>query len=313
MNPKRGGLFWLIVVIAVLGGSLAMWIHFKAEEQDPRSKQYSKEQWLQMVRQARHQPSVRWAGIGCGRLRENGASISGCTLGFESSPAGVLEHQLDDLLKKDPMMFLPLFDSQHPQEILTGVYLYRRRYPGRDLKCTTEQKGQLEQAFRKLMDYRHDNRIRFAGIEYLGPRRLLTVEDVKKGLNDERLDVRFTTTQWIDCLYESKVSYSEGGKLLEGDPNRVRQLIEVKRKLGPILLDYVNDPHFYVRSSCARMFRDLFERPVQGKGNELVPGGPDKFDWMRESWQARDSKKAEWEKWWAEHGEEALQWAHPPQ
>ncbi len=317
IKEKTLGLRWLILVVVTITVGLVAWLHYRTSRINPLTRRYTTEQWLQMVKEAQHQPVVSWQGMGCGTMDRNSVEMSGCGFMFGSSRARVLEHQLSDLLKKDPMMFLPLFDSQHPQEILTAVSIYLKRDPERKLHCTAEQKSQLEQAFRKLIDYKHDSRIRFAGIKYLGWRELLTVEDIKKGMSDERLDVRFTTAQQMDCLYKDRVIYSEDDKLLKGDPNQVQQLIEVKRALAPILLDHVNDPHFYLRCYCAMTFRDLFERPVRtekgGTRYELVPGGPDRFDWMRESWQARENKKAEWEKWWAEHGEEALLWAHPLQ
>ena len=306
---------WLILVVVVIAVSLAAWFYYKAGRSDPRNRQYTSQQWLEMVKQPRHQPRVRWQGIGCGTLDRNSAGLEGPSLSFAGSPAGILEYQLSDLLKKDPMMFLPLFDSQHPQEILTAVSVYLERDPERQLHCTAEQKHQLAQAFRKLTDYKNDSRIRFAGIVYLGWRDLLTLEDVKKGVSDKRLDVRFTTAQQMRCLYKDKVKYSEDHKLLKGDPNTVEHLIEVKRVLAPILLAHVNDPHFYLRLFCARTFRDLFERPVRtekgGTRYDLVPGGPDDFDWVRESWQAREDKKKQWKQWWAEYGEEALRWTHP--
>ncbi|HUT28253.1 MAG TPA: hypothetical protein VMX13_00565 [Sedimentisphaerales bacterium] len=314
-REKSVSLRWLILVVVTIAVSLVAWFRYRTGRIDPRTRQYTTQQWLQMVKQTEHQPQVRWQGIGCGTLDRNSAGLDGPTLSFDGSPAGILEYQLSGLLKRDPMMFLPLFDSQHPQEILTAVSIYLERDPERKLHCTAEQKYQLAQAFRKLIDYKNDSRIRFAGILYLGWRELLTVEDVKKGMSDERLDVRFTTARQMHRLYRDKVSYSEDDKLLKGDPNTVRHLIEVKRALAPILLDHVNEPHFFLRSFCAQMFGDLLKRPVRrekgGTRYDLVPGGLDEFDWMRESWQAREDKKKEWKKWWAEHGEEALRWTHP--
>jgi hypothetical protein len=68
-----------------------------------------------------------WKGLSSGRIRETGYGMHLSGLEFRETPAGVLEAQLSrGLLEKRPLLFLPLFDSQDPEVVLTGVYVYGR-------------------------------------------------------------------------------------------------------------------------------------------------------------------------------------------
>jgi hypothetical protein len=311
-KEKTLSLRWLVLVVVTIAVSLLAWLHYRAGSQDPRTRKYTTEQWLQMVTQREHQPIAKWRGPGAASLEESRASMDSCILGFQNTPSHVLEYQLEGLLKRDPLMFLPLFDSQDPQVVLVGMYVYRNPLPDH---LTKENKAKIAAAFRKLLD-NPDTRMRWAAIQTLGENRWLTLDDVARGLNDETLDIRFTTGRWLKTLLQEPCYTPLDNKLLEAEPNDVERLIETKRKLAPILLEHLNDAHFYVRQFTASRFRSLFARRVKtgtGVGELSAPMLPAEIDWMRADWHTRDKTEKEWKQWWAEQGKEALRWAHPPQ
>ena len=148
--------------------------------------------------------------------------------------------------------------------------------------------------------------------------RILTPDHIRTllGLNDGTADIRYSTAFWVQTLVEQQARYTEDGKLVGLDSNEVRQLVEIKRKLAPILVEHLNDTHFWVRNIMGLRFRNLFKRPVKReRGTRYVeaPTLPDKFDWIRADWHTREKTQKEWNSWWTEHGEEALVFAHPPQ
>jgi hypothetical protein len=306
----------VVITIAAVGIATAVGsvlrIRYKEGAVHPLDRKYTKQQWMEMFTKREHQMMTYWEGLPEGTIKESSASMSGPNLRYEGAQNPLLEHQLDSLLEQDPLMFVPLFDSKDPEVIITGIYAYRRYLPG-DL--SEDGQASIEAAFRKLLDHR-DTRMRWAAVQTLGENRWLTVMDVERGLNDETAAVRYTTAFWMGTLVEKEPRYSEGGKLVELDPNDVRQLVETKRRLAPILVDHLNDPHFYVRHFMGLRFRNLFKRLVKigSRTRDLeAPTLPEKFDWIRESWHTRDKTRKQWKTWWSEHGEEALRWAHPAQ
>jgi hypothetical protein len=312
-KEKTLSLRWLLLVIVVIAASLALWLHYKAGSQDPKTRKYTKQEWLQMVTRREHQPIATWKGISPGHIRKYAKGHSYDGLVFRGTPAGVLEHQFSDVLEQEPLAFLPLFDSKDPGVILTGVYIYRRS-PAFVENLSTEDKSQVAAAFRKLLSH-DDVRMRFTAIQMLGERRWLAVDDVERGLDDEALSVRVVTAWWAGDVAERPARYSPQGKLLATDPNRTEKA-DIKRRLAPVLLEHLNDPHFIIRSEVYGAFRCLFAEGVaiaERAGHDLKPTLPARVDWARDDWHTREKTQKEWKTWWAEHGEEALRWAHPPQ
>jgi len=273
-----------------------------------------------MVTQDEHQPKTIWEGLRAGSIRKSGSSHGYDGLEFRDTPAQVLEvHLSRGLIERKPLLFLPLFDSQDPQLVLTAIYIYRpaicyiyRRSLRGNLK--DEDEARIVNAFRKLLE-RRDARIRFAAIETLGKNRLLNVNDVQHGLNDRALCVRFVTASWLDGLIETP-RYNNEGKLVVNQ-QEIEKLLNMKRELAPILLEHLNDTHYSVRSNVSSEFRGMFKKRVRTESGRicsvLAPTLPKKLDWIRSDWQTREETKQQWKTWWTEHGEEALQFAHPPQ
>jgi len=274
---------------------------------------------MQMVTQHEHQPKTIWEGLRAGSIRKSGSSHGYGGLEFLDTPAQVLEvHLSRGLRERKPLLFLPLFDSQDPQLVLTAIYIYRPAIYiyGRSLRSNLkdEDNAQIVNAFRKLLE-RRDARIRFAAIETLGRSRLLNVNDVQHGLNDSALCVRFVTASCLDRLIETP-RYNNEGKLVVNQ-QQIEELLKTKRQLAPILLEHLNDTHYSVRSNVSSEFRGMFKKRVRTErgGIRYVPAStlPKKLDWVRSDWQTREETKQQWKTWWAEHGEEALRFAHPPQ
>lgn len=306
--------FWLISeTVIVLTAAFVLWVRTKVSPPDPWKTMYTVDQWMKMFNEREHQPSALWRGISVGSIEDRRAAISGPGLGFRFTPRGLLEWQFDKLREQDPLMFLPLFDSKDSQLVLTGIHLYREFFPE---KLTYNQSVEITAAFRKLLDQK-DSRMRWTAIDTLGSHRWLTAEDIERGLNDEVLDVVWTTSFYLDALLRNRTLYDPDGKLIEGDPNGIEQTLETKRKLAPILLEHLNHTHFDIRSKCARGFRNLFVRHVRKEDGRIrqvpAPTRPSYLDWKRADWHTREQTKQQWKAWWAEHGEEALRFAHPPQ
>ena len=306
----------LILVVVVIAASLAAWFYYKAGRGDPRTRQYTTRQWLQMVKQAQHQPVAIWEGAFLGEIRRD---YGGGELRFKETPAGVLEAQVDTLLQQEALMFLPLFDSKDPQIVLAGVYVY---HWGKNLpdKLTEAEKAKIAAAFRKLFDH-EDVRIRWAAVVLLAWRHWLTVEDVRRGLNDRTLAVRWiTAANMAQLTFSSRTEllpqYSSDGRLLKADPLFIGQFVQTKRELAPILIEHLNDAHHQLRFEANTTLRSLFIRRVAGHigtHDEPYPILPPKIDYLKGDWEIREENKKAWKAWWREHGEEALRWAHPPQ
>jgi hypothetical protein len=310
-KDKSVSLRWLIVVVVTIAISLVAWLHYRDASSDPRDRRYTTQQWLEMFTRREHQPIATWKGIGVGHIRKNSIGHSYDGLVFRDTPARVLEHQFSDLLEQEPLAFLPLFDSTDPEVILTGVYIYRRS-PAFMEHLSTEDKSQVAAAFRKLLSH-DDVRMRFTAGQTLGERRWLTVDDVDRGFDDEALSLRVLTAWWAGDVAERPAIYSPQGKLLDADPNQTER-VDIKRKLAPVLLDHLNDPHFIIRSEVYGSFHSLLAEGVaigQRSGHDLEPTFPTKIDWVRGDWHTREQTRKAWKAWWAEHGEEALRWTHP--
>ena len=316
-KEKRLSRGWIVLVVIVTVAGLGLWFHYERRSREggsghPFDKKYTTEEWMAMLEQREYQQIAIWEGLKVGKVKKSSASMHGPNLRFNSARTPLLMHQLDDLLEQDPLMFLPLFESKDPEVIMVGIFVYREYFPD---NLRLEDKVKIAAAFRKLLEH-PDTRMRWAAIKTLGEHRWLTVEDVKRGLNDGTADIRYSTAFWVQTLVEQQARYTEDGKLVGLDSNEVRQLVEIKRKLAPILVEHLNDTHFWVRNIMGLRFRNLFKRPVKReRGTRYVeaPTLPDKFDWIRADWHTREKTQKEWNSWWTEHGEEALVFAHPPQ
>jgi hypothetical protein len=214
-----------------------------------------------------------------------------------------------------PLLFLPLFDSQSPQVVLVGVYTYSQSLP-EDLH--KEDTTKIAEAFRRLLGH-EDGRLRFTAIEVLAEKKWLTADDIIRGLGDKAQCVRLAAAWKVYKLTENpaEIVYDANDKLVRGDPNRIAELLEIKRKLAPVLLEHLNDTHFYLRHQIASEFKRLFKEHIKTDERGLSVGPPPyfpkPFGWLREDWESRDRMQKQWKQWWQQHGEEAPRWAHPPQ
>jgi hypothetical protein len=186
--------------------------------------------------------------------------------------------------------------------------------PSEDL-LNKEQAAAIAGAIRAKLLSHPDVRIRWAAVQTLGENRWLTVEDVKRGLDDKTDAIRVTTAFWLVVLREPNdaILYDRQGGLVEGTPGDVERMIAMHGELAPVLLDHVNDTHFFVRFQAAAGFRALFQRWEQterGRRQIDLKDLPPKIDWERADWQTRRDTQAVWQQWWAEHGEAALVRSH---
>jgi hypothetical protein len=279
-------------------------------------QKFTPEQWLELLRRREHQPAALWHGVRAGSVTRTGTSISFSGLTFRDSESNVLETQLGSgLLKEHSLLFLSLFDDDDPETVLTGIFPYRRLLPNTKLLDAGQVAAIAGAIRRKLLGHK-DVRIRWAAVQTLGENRWLTAEDVRRGLDDETDAIRVTTAFWLVVMREPNgaVLYDQDGRLVQGTPEDVRNVIDTHRKLAPILLDHVNDTHFLVRANTASAFRALFRRWEKTEGGRRQIGVeelPEEVDWVRADWHTRTDAQAAWKQWWAEKGEAALVKAHP--
>jgi hypothetical protein len=298
------------VIIVHFGLKVELKVHFN--QKPPVLRQYTTAEWMEMITQSQHQPIAIWEGVRAGSIKKNSSGCGGGLLHFLDTPAKVLEWQVSDLLEKDPMMFLPALASPDKRVLQTGLYIYNRYSMSR---LSGELKQKLMEAYRALLNHR-DTSLRATGIQKLGEYRQLTVDDIQKGLSDEAGDVRFLTGFWLHILFENSPVYSRDGKIYKGEKETADKFIETKRKLAPILLERLNDPDPFTKSAIARNFRFMLRRhEYTGTGiSQELPGFfPVQIDWRRASWHKREETKKIWIEWWQEQGEQALEYAHPPQ
>lgn len=303
--------------VIVFLAAFVLWVRSTigpSDPPDPWKTMYTVEQWMGLFNKREHQPSAVWKGSSVGSITDNQAEMGSAALWFKDTPAHLLEWQFGKLREQDPLMFLHLLDSDDPQLILTGIHLYHDFTSAKDL--TADQATKVATAFRKLLD-QQDSRMRWAAIYKLGLFDQLTVDDVERGLNDEVLDVAWITTFYLGAFLRNRTLYDSEGKLIEGDPNDVKKYVEIKRRLAPTLIKHLNYTHFSVRSACARNLHNLFANRRKKEDGRIDtrfdPTCPPRLDWNRADWDTREQRKKLWQEWWAEHGEEALRFAHPPQ
>ncbi|MGE5293463.1 MAG: HEAT repeat domain-containing protein [Solirubrobacterales bacterium] len=249
---------------------------------------FSEEQWLEMLRQRIHQPIAVWQGIDAGWIGEGGGGLSFRGLMFRESRSLVLEEHLrrHDLLLQHPLLFLRLFEDPDPETVLTGVAAYRLAEQ-RDVVTAcldTETQDRIADAFRKLLLHL-DVRVRWAAVYTLAQNGWLTPQDVQRGLDDETSDIRATTAFCLGPLmgWLSDPRGSEGP--LDATDRLTPQQAQARRaSLAPILLDHVNDPHFFVRFKAGGALYSIFDqriRDLEATGvPQNVPALPKRFDWV---------------------------------
>jgi hypothetical protein len=192
------------------------------------------------------------------------------------------------------------------------MYIYKYHWPN---KLTLDQKNKLVNAYRLLLS-NPDTSVRAAVFNQFAARRLLIVDDVIKGLSDKAHDVRYLAGFDISVIFENPIVYTKNGEFHKGNAKKATELIEIKRKIAPVLLQHLNETNPFTRSDIATAFRNLFTKKVySGTGTtHKLPGFfPARIDWERASWHKCEVTKEIWIKWWAENGEEALKFAHLPQ
>jgi hypothetical protein len=280
----------------------------------PRNRNYSKSEWLEIITHPEHQTRVRWKGGSPGYITKNGGGSSGGVLNLEKTPEYLLERKCfqDGLLKKDPLMFLPALASENQRVVLTGLYIYGYF---RLNDFSDEQRQEIAKAFRRL--FKHpDTPIRARVYTILIMQRLLTADDLAIGLSDPASDVRYIVTSGLDTVFEDYPVYTMDGKLHKGSVEMANKMYEDKLKLVPVLLEHFNEPNPHTRSVITGGFFRLFARK-QFDGTRVksvyMDGAPTYIHRMKASWHEYERTKKTWTKWWNEHGEEALKFAHPSQ
>jgi hypothetical protein len=212
------------------------------------------------------------------------------------------------------MLFLPALASKDQRVILTGMYIYRYHWPN---KITDEQNNEIADAFRALLS-NPDTGVRVEVFNRLGPKHLLSTDDIIKGLSDDAHDVRYIAALHCSSSYYfmNSMVYTEDGQIHKGDPQKVNELIEEKRRLIPVLLEHLNETNPFTRSDISHAFLNTFTRKVytgSGTRHVLPDFLPRQIDWMKDSWHKREQTKEIWTKWWTEQGREALEFAHSAQ
>lgn len=281
-------------------------------------EEFTDQQWLQLLHQRVHQPIAIWSGIGTGEVTKTSSGLSYTGLTFRDSPSHVIENHLisKHLLQRRPLLFLRLFDDPDPQVVLTGVYAYRSSFA--HLKnLHPGDVAAIADAFRKKLLSYPDVRIRWAAIQTLGETRWLNVDDIRRGLDDKTATIRVTTAFWLDTLVwepNERFVYDKQGQLIRGNRQGLDAMVDANIRLAPILLEHLNDTHFFVRHHLAMAFRHMFFRwQDAGKGarSEIkAKAFPAGCDWVRADWATRAKTQASWKRWWAERGPAEMRKVH---
>jgi hypothetical protein len=275
---------------------------------------FSEEQWLQMLRQRVHQPMAVWYGVGTGLIEPTGTSFSSSGLNFENSRSQVLEKQLREngLLAKHPLVFLALFEDRDPETVLTGAAAYTLAQIYGDVKPQDLDKAATDKiaaAVREKLLTHRDLRVRAAAIAILGETKWMMPQDIAKGLDDTTNEVRIMTMSWVSNL-RAKWSWEADPDNKDEPPSPTRltpdQFRQREALLAEILLNHLNDTHYYIRENVADVLSTIFMRRV----SDLRDANPTKkpierpraFDWVRSEWQRRVTTQKVWTNWWKQNG-----------
>lgn len=274
---------------------------------------FSEEQWLQMLRQRVHQPMAVWYSVGTGIIEADGTSFSSSGLNFENSRSRVFEKQLQEngLLAKHPLAFLPLFNDQDPETVLTGAAAYTLAGFYGDVKPQDLDKAigaQIAAAVREKLLPHRDVRVRAAAITLLGEAEWILPEDIAKGLDDQTNEIRIMTVSQASTARNRWSWESDPDNTDEPNtPDRLTrdQFRQRDAQLAEILLTHLNDTHYYIRENAADILRWSFMRCVS-EWQEKNPGKkpierPRDFDWVRSEWQRRVTTQKVWTNWWKQN------------
>jgi len=240
--------------------------------------------------------------------------MSGSSMQFDNPPAYNVQQYLSQNLEQTPLFLLPLMTEREDTDIVcTGLYVYEYILSD-DLK--SQYSDEISDAFRTLFNHR-DSSVRATALSYLQRNRWLTFEDIDRTVNDDSLSVAYNAVCAAETLLDGKreqVIYDENGARIQGSQEDVIKNIELAQKLVPLMLDHLNDTHFFVRSISGGICRRAVRRWKQvpnGRTELNPPHYPEFFDWMRSGYQERIQKQQEWKQWWADYGEECLKYAYP--
>lgn len=276
---------------------------------------FSAEQWLQMLRQRVHQPMAVWYSVEGGIIEADGMSFSSSGLNFENSRSQVFEKQLQEngLMAKHPLVFLPLFNDQDPETVLTGAAAYIQAQFFGDVKPQALDKAigaQIAAAVRaKLLPHR-DVRVRAAATTILGKTNWMMPEDIAKGLDDQTNEIRIITMSHVDAVRSKWSSESDPDNTDEPKtPDRLtpEQFRQRDAQLAEILLAHLNDTHFQIRYGAADTLRWIFMRRTgdlqKANPTQKRIKSPQSFDWVRSEWQQRATTQETWTNWWKQNGD----------
>ena len=260
------------------------------------NKEYTDEEWLQMIRTPENQVKTVWIGRDKGTIEiegQWGMDLAG--LSFLNTPSYIMENQIYELTHNRPLLFLSLFDENDPDIVLTGIYFYSRCNISR---LNSLEQEQVKNVFKKALKH-GDTRVRCAAIETLMSKHLLDIDNIKCGLDDDSTIVRDMTASLMNIIfkpsfYDSTMDIDDYFKI------RMQKLIPIKRNIAPVLLDNLNDTSFYVRQMCSMYFLVEICPNINGEstGNH--------FDWVTSDWKNIIETQTQWKAWWTENGESVL-------
>jgi hypothetical protein len=135
-----------------------------------------------------------------------------------------------------------------------------------------------------------------------------TIEDIDRMLSDENLSVQIIGIRSISDIRKS-MEYAEfkhfkaNPRPTEAETRRFSRTYDpVKKQLIPVLLKYLNDNHFYIRTACYDTFVFMLERrrflPGRGMRIEKPEMLAKRFQWERESWWKYREEQQKLLAWW---------------
>ena len=275
---------------------------------------FSEEQWLQMLRQRVHQPMAVWLSVGTGMIEQTGTTFSSSGLNFENSRSQVLEKQLQEngLMAKHPLMFVALFGDPDPETVLTGAAGYTLAQFYGDVKPQDLDKATTDKiaaAVREKLLTHRDVRVRAVAIAILGDTKWMMPQDIAQGLDDPTNEIRITTVGWISMVRAQWSWESDPDNKEEpASPTRLTrdQFRQREALLAEILLNHLNDTHYYIRENAADVLRTIFLVRVidlrDANPTKKPIERPREFDWVRSEWQRRVTTQKVWQNWWKQNG-----------
>jgi hypothetical protein len=275
---------------------------------------FSEQQWLDLLRQRVHQPIAIWKGIETGKIEQKTTSMSFSGLQFESSRSRVLERQIqmNGLMAKHPLTFLPLFEDPDPEIVVTGAAVYQIGLDQGELRpaeLNKETADRIAGAIREKLLTHRDVRIRWLAVQMLGQTRWMTPKDMAQAMDDPTLAIRITTVFWAPMV-RAQWSWDSDPDNTEAPASGARltreQFREREALLAEIFLDHLNDNHFYIRERSAEVLRTIFLQRVgdlQAANPTMKPiQMPRNDDWVRNDWGRRAGGQRIWADWWKRNG-----------